>query len=168
MLTAPAHFPGQGAVDPGPARRAGQRRAPAGDLAGRDLKPFARVLRRAPAVTVSSRAFTAYDPVTPAALTPTVVRGLLRGGLRFARRGDDATTWPTLAVATGGSQARAAVRAVRAGIDLLYVPDAAQRTTVYVAAQARGRARASIPRGRLLDRRRPRARAQSARCDEGC
>ncbi len=149
VAPAPSHFPGQGTVtqDPlsGPANVGGT----AKQLLSRDLKPFRTALRRAPAVTVSSAAFTAYDAVTPAALTPAVVRGLLRAKLRF--RGvamtDDITG---LAVATGDPPERVAVDAVRGGIDLLYVPDASQRKRVYSALLRAAKAK-RLPRGRVLD-----------------
>jgi beta-N-acetylhexosaminidase len=148
VAPAPGHFPGQGAVTQDPLDGPANVGLQAGDLAGRDLKPFQRVLKRVPAVTISSATFTAYDAVTPAALTPTVVRDLLRGGLRFGgvAMSDDLET---LAVQTGGSQARAAVRAVRAGVDLLYVPDAAQRTTVFFALK-RAAKKGKLPRARVL------------------
>lgn len=149
VAPAPSHFPGQGTVtqDPldGPANVGGSAEA----LAGRDLRPFRAALRRAPAVTVSSATFTAYDPVTPAALTPAIVRGLLRTRLRFGGVAVSADI-SGLAVATGDSPQAAAVDAVRTGIDLLQVPDASQRKRVY-AALLRAARSGRLPRGRVLD-----------------
>ena len=147
IAPAPGHFPGQGAVTQDPLDGPANVGSTAGDLAGRDLKPFLAALRTAPAVTVSSATFTAYDPVTPAALTPTVVRDLLRSGLRFGgvAMSDDLET---LAVQTGGSQAQAGIAAIRAGIDLLFVPDAGQRGKVYAALLKAAKA-GRIPRARL-------------------
>jgi beta-N-acetylhexosaminidase len=149
VAPAPGHFPGEGAVTQDPLDGPANVGSTAGDLAGRDLKPFLSALRKAPAVTVSSATYTAYDPVTPAALTRTVVQDLLRGGLRF---GGVAMTddLETLAVQTGGTQPRAAVAALRAGIDLVYVPQADQRSAVY-AAVLRAAKRGKLPRGRVLD-----------------
>jgi beta-N-acetylhexosaminidase len=149
VAPAPGHFPGEGVVTQDPLDGPANVGSTAGDLAGRDLKPFLSALKKAPAVTVSSATFTAYDPVTPAALTPTVVQDLLRGGLRFGgvAMTDDLRT---LAVQTGRSQARAGVAALRAGIDLLYVPEADQRAPVY-AAVLRAAKRGKIPRARLLE-----------------
>ena len=149
VAPAPSHFPGQGPAtqDPldGPANVGGSRR----DLAARDLRPFRLALRRAPAVTLSSATYTAFDPVTPAALTPGVVRGLLRTRLRFGgvAMTDDITG---LAIATGEPPQAVAVAAVRAGIDLLYVPDASQRARVY-SALLRAAAKGRLRRGRVLD-----------------
>jgi beta-N-acetylhexosaminidase len=149
VAPAPGHFPGEGIVTQDPLDGPANVGSPAGDLAGRDLKPFLSALRKAPAVTVSSATFTAYDPVTPAALTPTVVQDLLRGGLRFGgvAMTDDLRT---LAVQTGRSQARAGVAALRAGIDLLYVPQADERATVYAAVR-RAAKRGKLPRARVLE-----------------
>ncbi len=149
IASAPSHFPGQGTVtqDPldGPANVGGSAR----QLARRDLKPFRTALRHAPAVTVSSAAFLAYDPVTPAALTPGVVRGLLRSQLRFrgVALSDDITG---LSVATGEPPQRVAVDAVRTGIDLLYVPDASQRNRVFQALLRAAKSK-RLPRSRVLD-----------------
>ncbi len=149
VAPAPGHFPGQGTVtqDPldGPANVGGTAR----QLATRDLRPFRTALRSAPAVTVSSAAFTAYDPVTPAALTPAIVRDLLRVKLRFrgVAMSDDITG---LSVATGESPQRVAVDAIRGGLDLLSVPGAGQRTRVYTALLRAARSK-RLPRGRVLD-----------------
>jgi beta-N-acetylhexosaminidase len=149
VMPAPGHFPGEGVVTQDPLDGPANVGSTAGDLAGRDLKPFLSSLRRAPAVTISSATFTAYDPVTPAALTPRVVQDLLRGGLRF---GGVAMTddLETLAVQTGKSQARSGVAALRAGVDLLYVPQADQRAPVY-AAVLRAAKRGKLPRARVLE-----------------
>ncbi|MGI8623926.1 MAG: glycoside hydrolase family 3 N-terminal domain-containing protein, partial [Solirubrobacteraceae bacterium] len=141
--------PGQGAAsqDPldGPAT-VGLSRV---ELARRDLRPFRTALRRAPAVTVSSASYTAYDPVTPAALVPGIVRRLLRRVLRF--RGvamtDDVSA---LATATGESRGRAAVLALKAGIDLVYVPEPAQRSRAYDAVLRAARS-GRLPRARVRD-----------------
>jgi beta-N-acetylhexosaminidase len=148
VLPAPGHFPGQGAVTQDPLDGPANVGTAAGDLVGRDVRPFEKALKLAPAVTISSATFTAYDAVTPAALTSTVVRDLLRGGLRYpgVAMSDDLRT---LAVQTGGTQSRAAVKAIQAGIDLLYVPDASQRTTVFVTLKRAAKS-GRIPRDRLL------------------
>jgi len=132
VAPAPGHFPGQGTVTQDPLDGPASVGLSTRDLRRRDLKPFRTALRRAPAVTVSSASFTAYDPVTPASLTPAVVKRLLRKKLRFGgvAMTDDLAG---VAAATGGTQAEAAVAALRAGIDLLYVPDARERDAVYTA-----------------------------------
>jgi beta-N-acetylhexosaminidase len=116
------HFPGQGAAsqDPleGPATVGLSRR----ELERRDLVPFRAVARRAEAVQVSSAVYAAFDGVTPAVLQPGVVRGLLRDRLRFTGVvvTDDLVG---VAAATGEGTAAAAVAALQAGADLLYVRD---------------------------------------------
>jgi beta-N-acetylhexosaminidase len=149
VAPAPGHFPGQGSVTQDPVDGPASVGLTAGDLAGRDLKPFQAALAYAPAVTVSSASFTAYDAVTPAALTRTVVRDLLRGGLRF---GGVAMTddLEGLSVATGTSQARSGVEAIRAGIDLLFVPSPDERTKVY-AALTRAVKRHELRRRRVIE-----------------
>ena len=147
VVTAPGHFPGQGAAsqDPldGPASvGVGRGRHPA-----LDLVPFRAIARRAPAIVVSSAAFAAYDSVTPAALTPAITKALLREQLGFAgvAISDDLDG---VAAATGTTVADAAVAALRAGIDLLYVPDPAEAEPAY--------GRSSAVRAKTLDARRVR------------
>lgn len=149
VAPAPAHFPGQGVVTQDPLDGPANVGLPAEDLRRRDLRPFATALRRAPAVTVSSASFTAYDPVTPAALTPAIVRGLLRRDLRFGgvAMTDDLAG---LVAATGGTAERAAAEAIRTGIDLVLVPDPAQAEAVYTAV-LRAVKQGRIPRARVRD-----------------
>ncbi len=132
VASAPGHFPGQGTVTQDPLEGPANVGLIASDLRKRDLKPFRSALRTAPAVTVSSATFTAYDPVTPAALAPSVVRGLLRRDLRFGgvAMTDDLAG---ITAATGGTPEQAAVDAIRAGIDVVFVPDPAQADSVYAA-----------------------------------
>ncbi len=149
VAPAPAHFPGQGGAsqDPldGPATVGLSRR----DLANRDVSAFRGALQRAPAVVLSSAAYTAYDPVTPAALVPAVTRRLLRTTLRFggAAITDDLAS---LAAATGRSQGGTAVAALQAGADLVYVPDAEQTRRVHASVLAAARS-GRLPKARLRD-----------------
>lgn len=120
MIAAVGHFPGEGSAsqDPleGPAI-VGQSLA---GLRARDLRPFAAVARRAPVIVISNALFAAFDGITPAVLDPAVHR-LLRRGLRFqgVAMSDDLVGTAT---ATGGTVGQAAVAALRAGADLLWVP----------------------------------------------
>ncbi len=132
VVPAIGHFPGQGGAsqDPleGPAVVGGTKE----ELRGRDLVPFEAIAARAPVIVVSSAAFTSYDPVTPAAVLPEVVRDLLRFQLRF--RGVAMTDALTgLAIAQGGLPSEAAVDAVRAGIDMVRVDAPEDRAAVYAA-----------------------------------
>lgn len=147
VASAPAHFPGQGTVTQDPLAGPANVGLTARDLRGRDLKPFRTALREAPAVTVSSATFTAYDPVTPASLTPAIVQGLLRRELRFGgvAMTDDLSS---VTAATGGSAGDAAIAALRAGIDLVYVPDPRQNDTVYDAVLKAAQS-GELPAGRV-------------------
>lgn len=149
VAPAPAHFPGQGLVTQDPLNGPANVGLPARELRKRDLRPFRTALRGAPAVTVSSASFTGYDPVTPAALTPAIVRGLLRRDLRFGgvAMTDDLSS---LIAATGGTAEQAAVDAIRTGIDLVFVPDPAQADAVYTAV-LRGVRAGRISRARVRD-----------------
>ena len=149
VMPAPGHFPGQGSASQDPLAGPSTVALPRRDLAARDLPAFRRALGRAPAVTVSSAAFAAYDPVTPAALVPTIVRDLLRDKLRFGgvAMTDDLSA---IVTATGGTPEEAAVAALKAGIDLVYVPDPALRERVYNAVLAAARS-GRLPASRVRD-----------------
>lgn len=126
IACAPSHFPGLGAAsqdtDDGPTSIG----LDAATLADRDLVPFQTAIKAgAPALVVSSAFYTAYDPVTPASLSPAVSTDLLRRELGFkgVAISDDLSGGAISAVATPGE---AAVRAVAAGIDLVQIADPKQ------------------------------------------
>ena len=106
------------------------------------LIPFRAVLR-APAMLVSSAAFSAYDPVTPASLTPAIARDLLRGELGYqgVAVSDDLAG---AAAATSGSVADAAVLALKAGIDMVQISEPADAEAAY-----RAVLKAKVPQARL-------------------
>lgn len=84
VACAPGRFPGLGAAnqdtDQGPASISLDRAS----LENRDLLPFrAAADSEAPAMMISLGFYSAYDAVTPAALTPSIVGGLLRDDLGF-------------------------------------------------------------------------------------
>ncbi len=123
IACAPAHFPGLGGAsqntDAGPASVG----LDAGTLSGRDLVPFAAAFEAgAPAVVISSAFYTAYDPVTPASLTPAIATDLLReeAGFEGVAISDDLSSGAIEAVNTPGD---AAVKAIAAGVDLVQVGD---------------------------------------------
>lgn len=149
VASAPGHFPGQGTVNQDPLAGPANVGLPLEDLRERDLAPWRAVLRTVPAVTVSSATFTAFDPVTPAALTPGIVRGLLREDLRFGgvAMTDDLSG---IAAQTGKSPARAAIDAIGTGIDVVFVPDADDAQPVYDAVLAAAR-KGRIPAGRIRE-----------------
>jgi beta-N-acetylhexosaminidase len=114
------HFPGLGrlgrSTDYGPGKVAASRTA----LAARDLAPFrAAIAGGVPLVMVATAVYPAYDRV-PAACSPAIVNGLLRGtlGFRGVTMSDDLAT---RGVSPWFDAGEATVRAVGAGIDLVYV-----------------------------------------------
>jgi beta-N-acetylhexosaminidase len=129
------HFPGQGAAGQDPLEGPAQVGLSERDLRNRDLVPFIAVADRAPVIVVSSATYLAYDAVTPAAQLPAITRDLLRGELRF---GGVAMTdeLGSLEAATGQDPGTAAVGAIRAGIDLVHVPDPQAAAAAYDAVLA--------------------------------
>jgi beta-N-acetylhexosaminidase len=114
------HFPGLGRLtqntDFGPGRILASRAALA-----RDLAPFRMAVAAGiPAVLVGTAIYPAYGSNLPAACVPAIVEGLLRGtfGFRGVTLSDDLGT---PGVAAGISPLRAVVRAVQAGIDMVYI-----------------------------------------------
>ena len=113
------HFPGlgrlRGNTDLGPGRVLAARTA-----LERDLAPFRAAIRAGtPAVMVGTAAYLAYSPL-PAATSPEIVTGLLRDelGFRGVTLSDDLAT---KGVRPWFGPGEATVRAVRAGIDMVYV-----------------------------------------------
>jgi beta-N-acetylhexosaminidase len=132
VATAPGHFPGQGAAGQDPLEGPAGVGLPKQALAARDLRPFAAVARRTEAVVVSNASFAAYDAVTPAAMNPAIVRGLLRDRLRF--RGV-AIADNVLGASAGSALpvGEAAVAALVAGCDMVYVRDRREQEEAYAA-----------------------------------
>jgi beta-N-acetylhexosaminidase len=134
VAPAPGHFPGEGAASGDPALDPATVGLSADELRARDLKPFAALAPRAPAIQLSAATYVAFDGVTPATLLPEVVT-LLRKDLGFGGvvvSGDLAAA----SLASGRPVADLAVEALKAGCDLLWVPgdagdqDAAWRAVV--------------------------------------
>jgi beta-N-acetylhexosaminidase len=121
MLSAPGHFPGIGAAaqstDEGPTSVG----LGMDELARRDLPPFRAAIKAGvPAVLVGHAGYAPDSFVLPASLSREIETNLLRGGLGF--RGiaitDDLDAG---AIVAGNSVARAAVDAVRAGADMVWI-----------------------------------------------
>ena len=142
------HFPGQGAASQDPEQGTATVGLSAADMRSRDLKPFAAAYTRVGGVEISDSLYTAFDGVTPAALLPDPYRMLHRAGFDgLAMSGDLVAA----TAATGGSVGAAAVEALRAGADLLYVPgDAGNQDEAYRAVLAAVQ-RGKITRERLAD-----------------
>lgn len=95
-------------------------------LDARDLRPFrAAIEQKAPALVISLAFYAAYDPVTPAALSPAVAGGLLRDQLGFKGVAitDDLTAG---AITQGIGAPQAAVQALAAGSDMALIGDPGQ------------------------------------------
>lgn len=121
VLTAPSHFPGIGAAsestDEGPTSVG----LDMGALGRRDLVPFRSAIKAgAPAVLVGHAGYAPDSFVVPASLSREIETNLLRGGLGF--RGiaitDDLDAG---AIVAGNTIAKAAVQAVQAGADMVWI-----------------------------------------------
>lgn len=152
VVAAVGHFPGQGAAAQDPAVGA----APVGlsleALREGDMRPFAAVARgRTPAraIQMSNALYVAYDSVTPATLLPDAV-GELRKRIGF--KGTIVSADLVAATGTTGeSVGKAAVEAVKAGVDLLLVPGGrAQQDEAFRAVVSAVR-RKEIPAERVTD-----------------
>jgi beta-N-acetylhexosaminidase len=128
------HFPGLGRLYGNTDLRPG--RIPASRVAlERDLVPFRAAIRAGtPAVMVGTAAYRAYSPL-PAATAPEIVTGLLRGtlGFRGVTLSDDLAT---KGVSPWFGPGEATVRAVKAGIDMVYVAGVGGSGGVTVGEQA--------------------------------
>ena len=131
-----AHFPGLGATsqatDAGPASIG----LDPATLEARDLLPFRAAFDAgAPAVVVSHGLYAAFDPVTPASLSPEITTKLLRDDLGFegVAISDDIGAGAISAVSDPGA---AAVAALNAGIDLVQVANPADVDPVRNALEA--------------------------------
>lgn len=145
FISATGHFPGSGGAsgdpDQSPATVGGSLAA----LRARDLIPFAAAVATTPVILMSNAAYAAFDGVTPASLLPQAVR-LLREGVGFQGvvMSDDLDA---ARQAGGISIASAALEALNAGDDLLYIsrpPGEAQAAYAGVLAAAR---KSDIERG---------------------
>ncbi|MDQ6807221.1 MAG: hypothetical protein M3065_20225 [Actinomycetota bacterium] len=119
LISAAGHFPGSGAASADPDAMTATVGGTVPSLEQRDLVPFAAIAPTAPAIMMSNAAYAAFDGTTPAGLVPQVVQ-LLRdrygfGGVVMTDDLDAAL------LSTGGSAGQAAVRALQAGDDLLYI-----------------------------------------------
>ena len=142
------HFPGQGGASRDPDQGAATVGLGLSDLRKADLLPFVAVAHDAPAMQMTNASYVAFDGVTPASLVPEAYGLLRRTGFEGAAvTGNLATA----TLATGGSVARAALDALRAGADLVYISgDASDQEAAYRAVLAAARS-GKLPRARLAD-----------------
>jgi beta-N-acetylhexosaminidase len=121
VVSAAQHFPGLGAATQSPEDGPTSVGLSLAQLRKRDLVPFAAAFRTGvPAVVVSNASYATDDFVTPGTLSKAISTDLLRGEMRF--RGvaiADDLSQP--AITTSMSVADAAVQAVAAGCDMVYI-----------------------------------------------
>jgi beta-N-acetylhexosaminidase len=119
IISAASHFPGEGAASEDPDAMQATVGGSLSSLEQRDLIPFAAITPTVPVIIMSNAAYVAFDGVTPAGLLPQAVR-LLRDHYGF--QGVVMTDDLDAALLTeGGTAGQAAVSAVKAGDDLLYI-----------------------------------------------
>jgi beta-N-acetylhexosaminidase len=121
MISAASHFPGIGAATQSPDDGIASVGLSLSQLRKRDLVPFAAAIRAGvPAIVISNASYATDDFVTPATLSKAVSTDLLRGEMHF--RGlaiADDLSQP--AITTSMSVADAAVQALAAGSDMVYI-----------------------------------------------
>jgi beta-N-acetylhexosaminidase len=145
VASAVGHFPGEGSASADPELDTATVGQSLDELRHADLVPFRRVIRHVSAVQMSNALYAAFDGVTPATELPAAV-ALLRGlGFHGVVVSGDLTV---AAQAGGQSVADAAVAALRAGCDLLYVPGDASTQEGVVRAITRAIRRGTVPAGR--------------------
>ena len=147
VISAVGHFPGAGGASENPDFATASVGLSLPELRKRDLRPFAAIAGRTPVIVVSNAVYAAYDGATPAVELPEVVGGLLRRELGFrgvVMTDDLADT----ALVTGENVGSAAVAALRAGSDLLYVSGGPAQERAYRAVLAAVR-KGTISRERL-------------------
>jgi beta-N-acetylhexosaminidase len=145
VLSSPAHFPGLG-TGSAPTEEAPSRVGLTVDeLAERDLVPFRAAFRAgAPAVILSSALYAPDDFTVPGSLSRAIATDLLRRRMRF--RGVAITDdLADPAITTFTSVPDAAVQAVRAGADMLFIsgPPGDQRAAYVAVLRAARRGRIS-------------------------
>jgi beta-N-acetylhexosaminidase len=150
VLTAPGHFPGLGSGTGDTRLGLSQVASGLADLRARDLLPFrAAIDAGAPAITMSNGLYATDDFVTPGSLSPALI-ALLRSELRFSGVviTDDLSDPGVTSLTT---VPRAAVDAIRAGADLLYVSGPPSEQEAAYAAVLKAARRGSIRPGRLRE-----------------
>jgi beta-N-acetylhexosaminidase len=149
MFSAVAHFPGLGAADQDTQEGPATVGLPLSSLRSRDLLPFEAAFERgAPAVVLSHALYSMDDFTRPASLSPKVATDLLRGELRF--RGIAITDdLADPAITSSISVPDAAVQALRAGADLIWISGPASDQQAAYIAVLRAVQRHQVSRRRL-------------------
>ncbi|HWT94760.1 MAG TPA: glycoside hydrolase family 3 N-terminal domain-containing protein [Solirubrobacteraceae bacterium] len=149
VLPVPGRFPGEGAASQDPVEGPATVGLSLDELVARDVRPFAGVAERAPAVQMSAAVYAAWDGVTPATLLPEAV-SLLRERLGF-RGAVVSADLGSVTAATGGSVGDAAVAALQAGCDVLLVPGGRAEQDEALRAVVAAVASGKVPRARFRE-----------------
>ncbi len=149
LIPAVGHFPGEGSASADPDQMPATVGGSLTALGARDLVPFTTLVARAPVIVMSNAAYAAFDGVTPAGLLSAAV-SLLRHTYGF--QGVVMTDDLDAAIqATGQDPGTAAVQALQAGDDLLYISGSpAEQAQAYSAVLAAAQ-RHSAVRARVRD-----------------
>jgi beta-N-acetylhexosaminidase len=149
VFSTAAHFPGLGATDQSTEDGPGTVGLGLDELRQRDLEPFhAAVAAGVPGIVVSSALYPFNDFTAPGSLSREVDTTLLREELRFKGVGmTDDLADP--GITTFDAIPDAAVQAVRAGADMLYLTGSPGDQQAAYIAVLRAVQRTSIPRARL-------------------
>jgi len=143
VISAAGHFPGTGGASADPDQMTATVGGSLADLRARDLVPFAALAPSVPVILMSNASYVAFDGVTPAGLLRAAV-DLLRGdyGFQGVVMSDDLdATLP----AGGADPGPAALAALRAGDDLLYISgSASEHRAAYAAVLAAARTGAPL------------------------
>jgi len=122
LLSAPEHFPGIGGATQHTDRGPAQVGLSLEELQERDLVPFRTAIRAgAPAVVVGHANYAPDDFVIPASLSRTFTTNVLRGGLGFRGIAISDDMASASITTTQPSVPEAAVSAIAAGIDMVWI-----------------------------------------------
>jgi beta-N-acetylhexosaminidase len=149
VLAAPEHFPGLGSASADTQESAATVGLSIEELAQRDLVPFRAAFKAGVPAVVLSHAFYAPDDFTlPGSLSKNIATDLLRNRERFGGIAitDDLADPP---IASISSVPDAAVQALRAGADLIYISGPASDQRAAYVAVLRAVQSGKIPRARL-------------------
>jgi beta-N-acetylhexosaminidase len=149
LVSAAEHFPGLGAANQPVVDGPSSVGLSLAQLRERDLVPFAAAIGAGvPAIVISNASYVTDDFVTPATLSHAISTDLLRGEMRF--RGvaiADDLSQP--AITANMSVTDAAVQAIGAGSDMVYISGPARGQEAAYDALLQAVKSGTIPRGRL-------------------
>jgi beta-N-acetylhexosaminidase len=149
LFGAVKHFPGLGSADQSTELGPASVGLDVEQLRGRDLRPFAAAIEAgAPGVLLSHALYPISDFTRPGSLTRAIATDLLRDELRFQGVAiTDDLADPAITAAL--SVPDAAVQALRAGADVLYISGPVGDQQAAYAAVLRAARSGELPRGRL-------------------